>query len=497
MLAVAAIAGGVRFWDLSQPHGVVFDEVYYPKAACIYLGWSDRVCEVNSSDEKYWREHEWDVGSWVHPPLGKWTMAMGIEVFGMRDFGWRFMSALEGTLIAVFVAMMAQMLFARPVWTFVAGLLLAVEDLNVVMSRVGLLDIHLAFWVTLGFLFLLLDRRWIERRTPHEPVPMQVPGPDGTLALVTPRWSKLPSPVWRPWRFAAGAALGAACAVKWSGITALVAAVVISYVWETSRRHRGDTGWGRAFGRAVALETFGLALALLIVPAAIYLAAWIPWFNHFGWNLSAWWHHQADMWRYHAELKATALEAGTDHYTPTHPYYSRPWTWLIPLRPVSFYVKDLGPDIRQILAIGNPAILIASLVSIPFTGLAWWRQRDWRAGFVLLPFLIQYLAWFAVSRPQFFFYLLPCTPFMVLSVTYMLRMLSDLRLVIRDEESGQVAINPETGAPAVSERHLYRPVVWIYLLVAVGMFVWFFPVLTGMRISDAHWRAIVWFRGWV
>ena len=83
----------------------------------------------------------------------------------MSSFGWRFTSALAGIGVAVFTALMAQLLLGRPVWTFVAGLLIAVDGLNVVHSRIALLDIHLAFWVSLGFLMLLLDRRWIDRRT--------------------------------------------------------------------------------------------------------------------------------------------------------------------------------------------------------------------------------------------------------------------------------------------------------------------------------------------
>ena len=61
------------------------------------------------------------MGSWVHPPLGKWMTGMGIKAFGMDAFGWRFPSAVAGTLIAVMVALIAQLLFGRPLWTFVAG----------------------------------------------------------------------------------------------------------------------------------------------------------------------------------------------------------------------------------------------------------------------------------------------------------------------------------------------------------------------------------------
>ena len=64
--------------------------------------------------------------------------------------------------------MIAQLLFGKPVWTFVAGLLIATEHLNVVMSRTALLDVHLELWVVVGFFFLLLDRRWLERRQQAE-----------------------------------------------------------------------------------------------------------------------------------------------------------------------------------------------------------------------------------------------------------------------------------------------------------------------------------------
>ena len=92
---------------------------------------------------------------------------------------------------------------------------------------------------------------------------------------------------------------------------------------------------------------------------------------------------------------------------------------------------------------------------------SWARTRDWRAGFVVVPFLVMWLPWFVVSRPQFFFYVLPMTPFMALAAVYTLQALSDARLVLHDE-AGDVAIDPETGLPAISTRHPFRPVVMGY-----------------------------------
>ena len=493
VLAVTAIAGALRFTHLSRPPELFFDENYYAKAGCIFIGGSDQVCKVDSSDERYWREHKWDVGSWVHPPLGKWMIGMGERAFGVTPFGWRFASALAGTLIVTFVAISAQLLFGSALWTFVAGLLLAVENLNVVLSRSALLDIHLEFWVVAGFLLLLMDRRWIDRRTPPEPEPEPEPAgaaggaPELELVGFVRARATVPFPLWRPWRFAAGIALGAAFSVKWSGAMAIVGALLLSAAWETTRRHRGDVSLGRAFTRTLRQESLGLIVAFAVLPIAVYMIVYLPWFNHFGWSLKDWWENQTAMLAYHRSLKTTALDAATNTYTPTHPYYSRAWTWLLMLRPVNFYSRDVGAGIAQVLAIGNPAIFWASLWAVPFVAVMWAKRGDWRAGFVVAPLLAQYLPWFLVTRPQFFFYVAPITPFMVLAIAYVLRDLASATIVLREPD----------GATVESLRHPYLPFVWGYVVTAIGLFLWFWPVLTGNPISRTAWQARVWFRGWV
>ena len=82
----------------------------------------------------------------------------------------------------------------------------------------------------------------------------------------------VPSPLWRPWRYAAGIAFGAAVAVKWSGGLGIIAAIVISLVWETSRRHRSGTTHGAAFARALFRESFTLLIALVILPFLLHVA---------------------------------------------------------------------------------------------------------------------------------------------------------------------------------------------------------------------------------
>ena len=516
ILLVTALAAILRFLHLGHPGEMVFDEVYYPKAGCILIGGSDDYCRVDSNDEKFWREDKWDVGSWVHPPLGKWQIGLGIKAFGMDPFGWRFGTALAGTLTVTATALIAWLLFRRPVWIYVTGGLLATEQLSIVMSRTAILDAHLAMWIVIGFLFLLLDRRWIERKqaagddldarmgeTATEAmagthaVPQPPPIMGGSVALGT---SRIVSPVWRPWRFASGAALGAAVSVKWSGAMAIATVVFLTYLWETTRRHRSTVTWPAAFGRAFTRETFGLVLAFLVVPLAVYVVIWLPWVHHFGWDWGKWWDTQVGTYTYHFDggLEWTGTDPETGSATPTHPYYARPWEWILPPgRPTSFFVQDLGPDIQQILALGSPAVFWTNLFAIPYAVFTWWKTRDWRAGFIVISFLGLFLPWLAVSRPTFYFYAVPLVPFMVLGVTYLLRGLSDAKLVVRDPETGAVATDPETGRPAISTRFVYRPFVWVYLIVAALMFIWFWPVMSGGQVTDIHWRAIVWFNRWI
>lgn len=481
VVAVTAIAAGVRLWGLSRPTELVFDENYYAKAACIYVGGSDRTCRVESENELLFREQQWDVGSYVHPPLGKWTIALGIKAFGMDPFGWRIGSAVAGTLAVTVAALLAQLVFGSALWTFVAGLLLATEHLSVVLSRLALLDAHLELWVLVGFLFMVLDRRWIDRRTPRGP-------PEGSAGI--------PSPLWRPWRYAAGLGLGAALSVKWSGGLAILAAVVISLIWETTRRSGDGVGRGRAFARTLGRESFGLVVAFVVLPLAVYGVIYLPWLNHFDWDLHRFFETQLGAAKFHLfDLRTFALDPDTGKMTPTHYAYSRPWTWLVMTRPIRITSLDVGAATRRILAIGNPVVFWGSVWALPYLAVAWWRKRDWVPGFLLLAVLIQYLPWLAIVRPQFLFYVAPFTPFLVLGITYLFRDLSDARLIVR-EPDGRVAVDPDTGRPAVSAWHPYRPIAVTAIVAAVGLFAWFYPVLTWINISDEHEKLILWFPGW-
>jgi dolichyl-phosphate-mannose--protein O-mannosyl transferase len=546
-IAVGIIAAVPRFYQLSQPHARVFDEIYYTKDGCLYAGYPYKQCGLDTPDEQ----------SWVHPPFGKWMVAGGIRLFGNDEFGWRVSAAFFGTLTCVLIAMLAFVMWRSALWAFVAGLLAATESLLVVQSRTALLDIFQAFWIVAAFLFLALDKGWIERRTPvvtpeeppqrmgtatawssrpdawpgvglmlrggtspwlEGPIPTTTFSPPaepggGTAATLPPlpargaaalpsreRRRRIPSPFWRPWRVAAGLAFGFALAVKWSALPAMAGAMALTIFWERTRRARA--GVRTPFWRAVARESFPVLVCLFLLPVVVYVftysgriekSPYPPYRYRPGLGYS-WMAHPSrfgdltwQMQNFHHGLLAESKDPKTGKVTPAHPYESRPWSWLVMGRPVAYFYKAdaAGTDHerrREVLGIGNPAIFWGSLFTIPWLAVMWRRRRDWRAGLLLVAAMSQYVFWFipdvALQKVQFFFYATPIAPFLVLGAAYVIRDLAQMRL-------------------AGSRSRPFLPVAVAYVIVAVGMFLWFWPVLSAEPLTTAQWSARMWFPSWI
>jgi dolichyl-phosphate-mannose--protein O-mannosyl transferase len=92
--AIALFALALRLFNLGRPKGFVFDEVYYVDGARDYLAYG---VEVAKSAPEFV----------VHPPVGKWLIALGIKIFGDNEFGWRFMGALLGSIMVILIALIA------------------------------------------------------------------------------------------------------------------------------------------------------------------------------------------------------------------------------------------------------------------------------------------------------------------------------------------------------------------------------------------------------
>jgi dolichyl-phosphate-mannose--protein O-mannosyl transferase len=468
-LLITGVAALMRFWRITRPNAEIFDEAYYPHDAWSLLHHGVEL-DSNSGDTT--------PGFVVHPPLGKWMIAVGEWIWGNNPLGWRFSAAVVGSLAVLMVARIARRMFRSTLLGCVAGLLLTFEALEFVQSRVSMLDIFLMFWVLAAFGCLVLDRDDGRRRL--------------AAALDHPRaFTGLgPSLGWRRWRWACGVCLGAATAVKWDGLFWIPAFLLLALVWDWgARRTAGCEQPGLATLRH---EVLGAVLPFLVLPAIVYTASWTGWFlsdgahayNHDRYTHpgESWFSHDRNVlgawWRYHWEIYD--FHKGLD---AAHPYLSRPWGWLLLARPVAYYYgspKTCGAEScsQEVLGIGTPAIwwvVIPALLAVA------WRfvsRFDWRAAAVLVAFLAGYLPWFYEDhehRTMFLFYLLPVVPFMVLAVTMGIGMV--LGSVRRTE------LRRTVGLVAVG----------VYLLAVIANFAYLRPVLSGEVITYNQWQQRMWF----
>ena len=445
-------AAAVRLSGLSRPVGLVFDEIFYAQNACRYvIGTPD--CGID------------ELASRAHPPLGNWIIGLGIKLFGYDEFGWRVMAAVAGTIGVLLLYVLVRRLLrdAPPptgtVGAFSAAALLAADLLHLVQSRIAMLDVFVTTFVIAAVLFAVLDRDRDRVAVWH-----RTPGGWATAIALH-----------RPWRLAAGIALGAAIAVKWSGAYVAVGLIPLVVAWEIAARRQAGAGPGaprrtwRAAAWKAAREEGPRTLVLLgIVPVAVYLASYIgrmpgeliglPWREGTVWR--GIWEHQQAMLTFHTQLVGN------------HPYESPPWAWLALKRPVAYYFSSEGGTYREILAIGNPLAWLLAAIASAWAAVRWARRgwSVWRPELLLLVAVIAtYLPWLALQGNRnevFIWYLLPTLPFMYgaagLGAAWAWRWLA-----------GRVAI----GLAAVG---------------VLAMFAFFFPLATALPMEPDAWRARMW-----
>lgn len=440
-----AVATALRLVSLGRPVSLVFDEIFYAVDGCFYVEGNPDICGVSELTAR------------THPPLGKWLIGAGIKLFGFEPFGWRIVAALAGIVTVALVLFLAWRLL-RPVVSAgaaragatAAGLLLAVDFLSLVQSRVAMLDIFVALFDTAAITCIVLDR---DRQRE----------PEWQASLV----ERLT--LGRPWRFLAGASLGAATAVKWSGAYAALAVVGLVVAWEIAER-LDERGFWSAARRAAVTELPRSVVLLGLVPLAVYLASYIgrmpgeviglPWEAGTFWN--NWWTHQRAMLDFHTNLSGH------------HPYESPPWSWLLLKRPVAYFFTDETGAYREILALGNPLTWWPSVVAL-LAGIGLYlRARTTGARslltrpepVLLVAVLATYGPWLVLSgsRSQvFLWYLLPTIPFLCIA-------LAQLGVEAWRRTAGRVAVG----------------VLGVAIVASV---VWFGPLLVALPLDPGGWRA--------
>lgn len=478
--AILLFAALLRLWALARPDTLVFDELYYVRDAVSQLAhgyptvWPDRDPAFGGERATAFGEQ---AASIAHPPLGKWLIGLGVLLFGADSgWGWRVSVALAG-VATVAVTMRLGFLLSRSMWiACLAGLLLAIDGVHVVLSRVSLLDGFLALFVVTGALFVW---RYAESSR-------------------------------RVWLFAAGLSFGAATAVKWSGLYALAAFLVLITVRDLLIRvieARNFRAEDRRRGRprpVLAAVAQALLTAALALPAALaaYLASWAGWAITAGRQGDApWWEA---LWRWHSHTLGWHTTLETEH-----PFQSGALTWPLALRPTAMY-SELGESYVAVIS-PVPNLLVTWGGVLALLLLAWVvlrsigrSRRDrslaplgastvWVAAFVLTGYLSGWLPWvLTFSRSAVFqFYAVAFSPFAALALALALVSFAGLagRLTLWADAGIRLGGSPE----ALRTR---RTVVTGFLTLALVLTLLFWPLWSAQPVAPWYWRSLMWLPGW-
>ncbi len=443
---VLVLASLIRLVNLQSPSVLVFDEVYYVRDAWTLwnLGyeaeWAPGSDFAGGDVNSFTR-----VGDFIaHPPLGKWIIGSGMALFGPENpFGWRIATAIAGIIVVVLVMLIARRMFHSIAAAAVAGLFVAIDGIAITMSRTALLDGLLAMFILAAFLAVLRH-------------------------LDTPRWGGS--------LLFAGVLLGAATAVKWSGLFAIAAFGLWVVVVETLRIRTVNRGsrfvWRSTLG---AVRSFALFVPVALV---VYVSSWSGWILSAGGYSRSW---AADaghgdgpsgiarsLWKYHLDI--FNYNVGLDS---PHNYQANPFGWLAMIRPTAFYYAPSGTDgfVQYVTSVANPVIWWAGALSIVAVIVMVIRKASWNNAAILVGVAATYVPWlFFSQRTVFQFYTVTLEPFLVLALVAVLVWMWTHRL---------------------------RVLVANYLIVVVAVSAFFLPVWMGLPIPQ--WFAVIhyWFPSWI
>lgn len=356
----------LRFWNLGTPDSLVFDEVYYVDGARDYLAGG---VEVTDGAAEFV----------VHPPLGKWLIALGIALFGDTSTGWRIASAVIGTLSIALIYLVAKRLFNSDYLALVAAGLMTIDGLHLVMSRTALLDIFLMFFLLAAFLALLYEKH-----------------------------------------LATAIFLALALATKWSAVYFIIAIGIYLAI----------TNWRK------------LPYYLPTIPI-IYLISWSGWFasdqgwsrNHSSNPILSFIHYHREILNFHTGLK-------TDHSYEASPWnwliLGRPTSFFYE-SPKTCGAENCS---QEVLAMGTPVIWWFGLVALAITIGYFLSRREKVAGLILMGLLSNYLPWLLFpERTTFYFYAISFLPFLILAIIYSLMLyLEDENKRVKRTQSVNVAL---------------------------------------------------------
>lgn len=398
--------------------GTMFDEVYHGRTAYEFI-------------------HGLTTYETTHPHFGKILISMGILLFGMNPFGWRFMSVLFGILIIGAMYLFAKKMFHSTFIATATAALLTFDCMHYTLSRIATIDIFAAFFILLMYYFLysyfVMDSKERESSTfdSNKKIPRDILMPLGLC----------------------GISMAFGVATKWTGVYAGIGLGIL-FIWYTLTH----------FPQKQVRQLFLFCcLFFIVIPVVVYTLAFIPVVGYTEYNglIDKTIQGTLSMYDYHSKLVA-------EHYYSS-PFYEWPFIWM-PL----LYANDMvnATDVSAVSCMGNPAIWWIGIPCVFFILYRWIIKKDKKAGFLFIAYAAQYIPWMSIGRITFIYHYFPAILFVMLITGYTMELLKE------HFSWGQKAIT-------------------FYLIAVVLCFLLFFPVISGYPVNREWGLSLRWLKDWI
>lgn len=376
-----------------------------------------------------------------HPPLGKLFIAVGIALFGMNPFGWRFVGTLFGVLMVPLIYAFLKNLFGKTTVALCGAALFTFDFMHLTQTRIATIDSYGVFFILAMFYFMY---RWLAL----------APGVSFRK--------------WAPPLFLSGLMFGLGVASKWIVLYGGVGLALLFFLglilkchsWPTDEEAPHCVGW-------VIGTILFCVLNFVLIPLAIYVASYLPaaiaegastWQEH----LKYIWDNQVFMLTYHQGV------------TDEHPYSSRWYQWILNIRPILYYMvnENAAGFTTRFAAWNNPIVSWGGLAAMVVTAANAIRRRCGKGLFIVIGYLAQLLPWVFITRTTFAYHYFPSVIFLCLALAYVM---NDL------VESGRK----------------WKPAVYALTGSAVSLYALFYPAMVGLRVPTWFMKSFIkWLPSW-
>ena len=415
----------------TQANGIFFDEIYHARTA-------------------YEMENDYELYEVTHPVLGKEIISIGIAIFGMNPFGWRFMGVIFGILMIPVLYNFIKQMFKKTSVCFVGTFLFTFDFMHFVMSRIATIDTYAVIFTMLIYYFMY---RYYQ----------------------TSFYDTDLKKTFRP-LFFCGIFVGIGFASKWNVAYGFIG-IAILFFMNMYKRYKEylhakkkvevehstdetDQKVYQSFRGNFVKTIFACVLFFVIIPCIIYYLSFIFIFDitNIGTYTKQVIDYNVNMFQFHT---------GSLLY---HPHQSPFYEWPFLVRPMLFRADlSLSGDFYGILCISSPLFCWGGTITMIMTLAYYIKTKDKKALFILIGYFSVWLPWIFVKRSTFIYHYYPALIFVALSWAYVINKIIDKK----------------------------KWFVICIVLLHIILFCIYYPVLSGSWTSEEYARRLELFPSWM